>query len=312
MLEPSLLNETTEIFANNFTADELDRIGGMLFPGYSCHEIAGEGSHLTFSSGKAASILVLHTNKKKKTFDLIKLLVELDESSLGGKFLEVDGLESYMNKLSRCGIVYDYHKRKLHHSKKDTESLVNWGSLKDGKTYNFSVISIDITGNSKLVRKHGAAKMEKVYFHLRNFLSQKIYEYDGRMWNFAGDGGLIAFSFKGHEQRAVLCALDIQSSMSVFNLRPEIPIKDPIVLRAGVDCGKFRFSMDTGHIVADVINYAAHLEKSGTEPGEVSISSRVKKELNLKMCRLFSEKSEFEGTAAYSTILQAAMTVRSF
>ena len=303
MLEPSLLNETAEIFSNNFTADELDKIGGMLFPGYCSHKISGEGAHLTFSSGKAASILVSHTNEKQKTFDLLKLLIELDDSTLNGKAVAVNGLEPYLNKLSRCGIVYDFHKRKLQHTKKEKENLINWGSLKDGKSYSFSIISIDITGNSKLVRKNGAAKMEKVYFHLRNFLAQKIYDYDGRIWNFAGDGGLIAFTFSGHEQRAVLCALDIQSSISVFNLRPDLPINDHIILRAGIDCGKFKFSMDTGHIVADTINYAAHLEKLGTEPGQISISSRIRKELNSKACRIFPEKTEFEGTTAYSTVL---------
>lgn len=303
MLEPSLLNETSEILSVNFTANELDKIGGMLYPGYSCHGISGESNHITFSPGRAASVLVSHFNEKRKTFDLIKLLIELDESLLNGKNIEINGLEAYLNKLSRCGIIYDFHKRKLNHSKKDKENLKNWGSLKDGKIYSFTVLSLDIVGNSKLVRKHGAAKMEKVYFHLRKFIEQKIYEYDGRIWSFAGDGGLIAFTFRGNEQRSVLCALDIQSSLYVFNMRPDVPILDQITLRIGIDCGKFKFSIDTGHIVSDTINYAAHLEKLGTLPGEISVSSRVKKELGKKMSKCFCDKAEFEGTPSYSTTL---------
>jgi len=301
VLEPSLLNETTEILSNNFTADELDKIGGMILPGYCSRKISGEANHITLSSGRTAGILVDHLNTKQKTFDLIKLMIELDDSMLNGKSVEVKGLEAYLNKLSRSGIVYDFNKRKLNHSKKDIENLVNWGSLKDGKYYLFSIMSIDITGNSALVRKYGASKMEKVYYHLRTFLERKVYEYEGRIWNFAGDGGLIAFTFRGHEERAVLCAMDIQSSMNVFNLKPELPISDKIVLRAGLDCGKFRFSLDTGHIVADTINYAAHLEKLGTEPGEISISSRIRKDLNKRICAHFPDKTEFEGTSAYST-----------
>ena len=303
MLEPSLLNDTTEIFANNFSADELDKIGGMIFSEYSCHQVAGEGCHMTFSSSKAAHVLVNYANTNKKTFDLIKLMIELDGSSINSRPVEIKDIESYLNKLTRSGVVYDFRKRKMHHSRKDTEALVNWGALKEGKAYYFSIISLDIVGNSKLVKKHGVRKMEKVYFHLRKFLSQKISEYDGRIWNFAGDGGLIAFTSAGNENRSVLCALDIQSSISVFNLRPELPVKEPIVLRIGIDCGKFKFTMDTGHIVSDTINYAAHLEKLGTEAGEIAISSRIKKELNVKLGRMFPNPFEFESERAFTTCL---------
>jgi len=303
VLEPSLINETTEMFSNNFTADELDKIGGMIFSNYSCHQISGEHNHLTFSSSRASNVLVSHTNKRRKTFDLIKLLIELDGSSLNGKPIEIKGLENYLTKLTKSGIVYDFHKRRLHHSRRDVDNLVNWGALKEGKIYNFSVISLDIVGNSKLVKTYGVRKMEKVYYHLRQFLSKKIYEHDGRIWGFAGDGGIMAFTSKGNEHRAVLCALDIQSSISVFNLRPEIPIKDKITLRIGIDCGKFRFSMDTGHIVSDTINYAAHLEKLGTDPGEISVSSRIKKELNVKLGKIFPNPFDFESERAFGSCL---------
>ncbi len=175
--------------------------------------------------------------------------------------------------------------------------------MKDDKVYSFSVLGLDIVGNSKLVRKYGAPKMEKVYFYLRKFIERKVSDYDGRIWSFAGDGGLIAYAFRKHEQRAVLCALDIQSSVPVFNLRPDIPINDEIILRIGIDTGKFRFSMDTGHIVSDIINYAAHLEKSGTRPGAISISSRVKKELPGKISKCFPYEAEFEGLTSHSTRL---------
>lgn len=303
MLEPALLNETSEILSNNFSADEIDRIGKLLFADYSGHTVAGECSHITLSSGRAASLLVDFSNAKKKTFELIKLIIELDESTLNGKSVMIEGLEAYMNKLSKSGLFYDFNKRKFFNKKKDKAELINWGSLRDGKIYHFSVMSLDIVGNSKLVRKNGTAKMEKVYFHLRKFIEQKIHAYDGRIWSFAGDGGLIAFSFKGNEQRAALCALDIQSSMFVFNMRTDIPINDEIELRIGLDSGKFRFFMDTGHIVSDTINYASHLEKSGTVAGEVSISTRIKNELPRKISRCFVCKIEFEGLPAYTSSL---------
>jgi len=302
LIDLSLLNETTEIIAGNFSPSEIEDLGRIIYSGYDGHKSAGVKNHITLSGKKAANALVQFMNLNKKTLQLIKLIIEMDESSLNGKPKVIDGLEPYLNKLIKSDIYYDFKKRKLYESKKDAASPVNWGILKEGKSYNITVMSLDIVANSKLVKKYGTKTIEKVYFRLRNFVEQKVLDYEGRIWSFAGDGGLIAFTLKGHTTRAVLCALDIRAALSVFNIRPDLPIKDSISLRLALDTGKIKFASNTGHIVSDVINYAAHLEKSGTLPGEVSISENVKKELAPKIAKIFSDKNIFENVNSYSTV----------
>lgn len=302
MIDLSLLNETSEILAKNFTSEEIESLGKIIFSKYDGHKAAGIKNHITMSSRKSANALVQFLNEGKKTFQLIKLIIEMDNSSLNGKAKSIEGLEAYLNKLIKSDIYYDFKKRKLHHSKKETQNIINWGILKEGKTYNITVMSLDIVGNSKLVKKHGTKTMEKVYFRLRSFVEQKVLDYDGRIWNFAGDGGLIAFTSKDHVVRSVLCSLDIRAALSVFNINPDIPIKDSIILRLALDTGKVKFSFDTGHIVSDIINYAAHLEKMGTLPGEISISENIKKELPSKIVKIFSDKNKFENINSYSTV----------
>ncbi len=302
MIDLSLLNETIEILATNFTSEEIESLGKIIFSKYDGHKAAGIKNHITMSSRKSANALVQFLNESKKTFQLIKLIIEMDDSTLNGKAKTIQGLETYLNKLAKSSIYYDFRKRKLYHSKKDALEMINWGTLKDGKTYDITVMSLDIVGNSKLVKKYGTKTMEKVYFRLRNFVDQKVLDYEGRIWSFAGDGGLIAFTSKDHTTRAVLCALDIRAALSVFNIRPDLPIKDSISLRLALDTGKIKFASNTGHIVSDVINYAAHLEKSGTLPGEVSISENVKKELATKVVKVFSDKNKFENMNCYSTV----------
>lgn len=302
MIDLSLLNETTEIIANNFNPNEIESLGKIIYSPYNGHKAAGVENHITMSSRKCAYTLVQFINKSKKTFQLIKLIIEMDDSSLNGRPKKIEGLEGYLNKLIKCDIYYDFKKRKLHHSKKDAQRMINWGVLKEGKTYPITILSLDIVGNSRMVKKHGTQTMEKVYFLLRSFVEKKVHDYDGRIWTFAGDGGLIAFSAKGHVVRSVLCALDIRAALSVFNINPDIPIKDNIILRLALDTGKIKFSQETGYIVSDIINYAAHLEKLGTLPGEISISENIKKELPPKMIKVFSDKNMFENMNSYSTV----------
>ncbi|MDA3938849.1 MAG: adenylate/guanylate cyclase domain-containing protein [Spirochaetia bacterium] len=302
MIDLSLLNETTEILANNFTPGEIESLGKIIYSKYDGHKAAGVKNHITMSPRKCANALVQFLNESKKTFQLIKLIIEMDDSALNGKAKNIEGLEAYLNKLVKSDIYYDFKKRKLHHSKKDAHKMINWGILNDGKTYSITVMSLDIVGNSMLVKKHGTKTMEKVYFRLRNFIEKKVLDYDGRIWNFAGDGGLIAFTLKEHPTRAALCALDIRAALAVFNIRPDLPIKEHISLRLALDTGKIKFSSNTGHIVSDIINYAAHLEKAGTLPGEISISENVKKDLAIKVAKVFSDKNVFENMNCYSTV----------
>ena len=302
MIDLSLLNETTEILANNFNSEEIESLGKIIFPKYDGHKAAGVKNHITMSSRKCANALVQFLNESKKTLQLIKLIIEMDDSFLNGKAKTIEGLEAYLNKLIKSDIYYDFKKRKLSHSKKDAQNMINWGILRDGKTYDITVMSLDIVENSKLVKKYGTKTMEKVYFRLRSFVEQKVLDYDGRIWNFAGDGGLIAFTSKDHVTRSVLCSLDIRAALFVFNINPDIPIKENILLRLALDTGKLKFSFDTGHIVSDVINYAAHLEKLGTLPGEIAISENVQKVLPTKISKVFSDKNIFENMNCYSTV----------
>jgi class 3 adenylate cyclase len=184
----------------------------------------------------------------------------------------------------------------------DKEYLPSWGTLKDGKEYSLTVASVDICDNSKLVKKYKPKIMEKVYYELWEYLKNKLSLYDGRIWSWAGDGGILAFRQSNETTESVRCCLEIILSLPVFNLLPNRPIKDDIVLRIGMDCGKIKFFKDTGRIVSDVINYAAHLEKKGTKPNGLSISDVLFKSLTPAMKSIFKTKIEFEGRTAHTFV----------
>ena len=144
--------------------------------------------------------------------------------------------------------------------------------------------------------------MERLCFELWRFLEHKLNDYDGRLWNWAGDGGLLAFTFDGHVDRAVMCAVDIQSSLPLFNISPTTPITERVELRLGVDTGTVTFLSDTGRIISDVINYAAHLEKNATQAGYVSLSQRVCFQCSPRILSIFEDAGDFEGRPYRTTV----------
>jgi class 3 adenylate cyclase len=298
---PALRHELTELIASAFSPSGIDELGRLVFRQYSSHAVAGEDKHITISRHRGAQLLVEQSEEKGRIGDLIKLVADLDGSQFQGKRLDIEGIEVFFNGLARAGMAYDPVYRRFYHTREEIRELKNWASLRDGRSYEVSVISADIVGNSRLVRANGAKKMEQFYFELWRFLGRKIGEYDGRMWTWAGDGGLLAFTFKDHVNRCVKCAIDIQISLPLFNISPENPLSEPVALRLGVDSGPMRFYSDTGRIVSDVINYATHLEKTGTQPGCVSLSERVVAAADSKILTIFEDAGPFEGSPYRTT-----------
>ena len=302
MTEPSLLHQQIELLSANFKPAEINEIGKLIIKGYDSHAVTGTNSHITLSARKCASALVEACSEQDCSDKLIQMLAELDEKTLLGRPVKVDGIEALLNDLSKAGMVYDFHRKRVLHSRRDIHALVNWGSLKDGKEYHMSVMSLDIVNNSGLVKSYGNRAMEKLYYKLRVYIQAKIEAYNGRIWNFAGDGGIIAFTFKDHETRAVLCGLEILRSLPLFNMTSVLPMTEKFTLRLGLHSGKLRFMSDTGSIVSDVINYAAHLEKKAAEPGKIAVSSAIKDAVDGRIMTIFEPKGSFEDQDYYQAI----------
>jgi class 3 adenylate cyclase len=293
-LEPAIRNDLIELIAANFKTDEVNELGRLILGRFDSNAVAGTRKHISLSARKSAGLLVEECEKGKQVAGLLKLVVEVDDGIVHGRSVRVQGLEEFLGKLIRTGIQYDYKTRRVVAGCTEPQDLLNWGVLKDGREYPLTVISIDIVGNSKKVRALGARRAEKLYFTLWSFLKEKLATVDGRIWSWAGDGGLVAFALRDHQSRAVRFAIEVQSTVPVFNLCASGSPSADIALRMGVHCGMVKFAIETGTIVSDVINYAAHLEKNATLPGTVSISRDVYDALPQRMGGLFRFGGLFE------------------
>jgi class 3 adenylate cyclase len=302
LFDLSLRRELTELLGKSLTFKDVETIGSDLFRSYNTHELEKISHNVSISPLNAAKRLVDECERKNKLKELFSLVIQLDDNLLNGRLVKLKNLENLLYHISKTGIYFDFDKHKFVNFSEDKEYLANWGSLKEGKEYSLTVASVDICGNSKLVRKHKQKVMEKVYFELWEYLKSKLSLYDGRIWSWAGDGGILAFRKTAKVSQSVRCCLEILLSLPSFNLMPAKPIKDDIVLRVGMDTGKIKFMKDTGRIVSEVINYAAHLEKKGTEPNGLSISETVYKGLTPELKKVFKTQQVFESRKAYSLV----------
>ncbi len=301
-LEPAIRNDLIELIAANFKTAEINEMGRLIFRSFDTNEAAGRSTNISLSARRSAAILVEQCEQNCAVEALVKLVVELDDGVIHGRAIRVQGLEEFLGKLLRTGTFYDFRTRTLVSTRRDPLDLANWGCLKDGREYDLAVISLDIAGNSARVRKLGLRHIERLYASLGSFLREKLAALDGRIWSWAGDGGIIAFAFRDHVARAVRFAVEVQATVPVFNLTESRTPSADISLRLGIDCGRVKFALEPGQIVSDVINYAAHLEKRSTPAGMVSISRSVYDALPERLASVFRFGGVFEEKDFFTTV----------
>jgi class 3 adenylate cyclase len=301
-LEPAIRNDLIELIAANFRTNEVNELGKLVLGCFDSNEAAGKRKHISLSARKSAGLLVDRCHGDEGLASLIKLVVEVDDGTVMGRSVTVKGLEEFLGKLVRTGIHYDFTTRRIVAGSRDPRDLPNWGCLKDGREYDITVISLDIVGDSARLRKLGANRTEKLHYSLWSFLKEKLAAVDGRIWSWAGDGGILAFALKDHQARAVRFAVELQSTMPVFNLSASASAAADVSLRLGADSGRVKFCIETGTIISDVINYAAHLEKSSTLPGTISISRSVYEALPPRAASLFRFGGIFEKKDFFRTM----------
>lgn len=302
MLDASLRAGLIEVLAGSFNSDEIAELGTLVLRKFDLHTLTKRHNHVTVPVREAAQTLVEACEEKKKVAELVQLLIESDGSLFMGRRVVVKELELFLANLARAGYVYDFDARKLRETTRDKQELANWGALREGREYEVTVASVDIVGSSALVRSVGQRTMERVYYQFWAFLRDRLAHYDGRIWSWAGDGGMIAFAMKDDAVRAVQCALEVQATMPIFNARPESPIRESISVRIGMDRGRVRFMNDTGRIISEAINFASHVEKAGTHPGSVTISESLASHLPDSLRSVFRAGGEFEGRDVFEPV----------
>jgi class 3 adenylate cyclase len=295
LFDITLIKDLTELIGKNFTFPDIESMGKYIFKKYNTHALENVNENMSISPLNAARSLVHECEKHNRMSDLFSFIIEMDGALLNGKRVKIEGLENLLYRLSSTGIFFDFNKRELRSYNQDKKTLKNWGVLKEGKEYPISIASIDICENSKLVKTYKTAKIEEVYFHIREYIRKKCEFYDGRIWFWAGDGCILAFRDDEGLIPAVTCCLEILFSLPIMNYSPLKRIPDKISLRIGMDWGMIKYHEDTGRIVSDVINSASRIEKNATCPDGISVSDNLFKQLPVTLQQLFQKTSSFDG-----------------
>lgn len=294
MIPQTLKAYLAKVLGAAFSKEEIDELGKRLESRFNSHIVSGAPFGITLRPEQAAEAAIEYFSKRNQLFDFLSILVTVEAQ---GK--EISEFDSFLQKLGQVGFTYDPNTHQFIKARNEEEKDP-WGYMKEGEIYHFSFLSIDIAGNSIIQQKYPKSDIEVTYSNIYNIIQGIVRRYKGKMWTWAGDGGIAAFYVDDKVSDSVLSAMEILMQLTIFNLDPRKNLfPENIKLRIAAHDGMTVYKENKGTILSEAINFVSHLEKSGTDVYGLSISETVHRKLNERLRSVFISKGEFEGLETF-------------
>jgi len=168
----------------------------------------------------------------------------------------------------------------------------DWSKIKNGKSYIFCFMFIELDLTSDWKKKSGPTHLKKIKDAFQNYVQNAITPINGKIWMWNEYGGLVLFPYVDGP-----CAMVLESTKLMVNKAiascEKFHFKSSISYRIGLHIG------ETGTIISDTVNFIFHLGQKFAKPGNLYITKPVY-ELTYKGLKdLFLESDDFEGRKIY-------------
>jgi len=268
-----LVHLTTRALAESMDIRTMTHLVRKMLPNYDIYKRTGFPSNIAIPNKNAAQQIVSDLKQSALLLPFINLLIEIGDTGFMGRRYKVPHLREIVAEISKAGFVYD-SEFKLFVEDPFVRKTSNWGVLRESEEYIFTLLRLDIVGNSDLVRKHSQELVQSTYTDLRIIVQSAVEKRNGRLWNWEGDGGLGAFYFSQKNNAAALSAIEITHELFIYNhlfCKLEVPVR----VRIAVHSGHCQFRHKFEEFNNDTLKQTIEMESKYTPPDTVTFSSNV-------------------------------------
>jgi class 3 adenylate cyclase len=244
-----------------------------LFGSYDLYERTGFPLSVPIPNRDAARQIVDDVIEAGLLLDFASLLVELERLGAEGRSRRSSPLQAIVREILEEGYYFDEQSRSFVEDT-DIRTTRNWGVLRDGESYIFTFLGIDVVGNSDLVREHGPDAMGPLYRWLRRLITNLSEKRNGRLWVWEGDGGIVAFASEEQNLRATLTGIELLNELLIYNLT-ECPLDDGLHVRIIVHQGPCEYGESGAELTSDTIKRIRQIDVLHGAPDTMIVTDSV-------------------------------------
>jgi class 3 adenylate cyclase len=280
----------------------MQKVARMVIPNYDIYERSGFPSAIGMPRADAARHILKDFTREGFLLKFVESLIEVMTQGYMSREVPIPLLPRIIAEVEDQGYRYSASKG-IFVEAGEHERTMGWGTLREGHTYEFALLRVDVVGNSEMVRRYPKSQVTDAYASVQAMITRQVEKRDGRIWGWEGDGGLAAFYFLDKTIQATLCGMEIVHELFVYNLLGRA-LPEPVRVRLAVHAGPCRFLMSAKESAGDTIRRVELLESRYTHPGCLTVSPGVFTDLGSKLSPLFAAVPGPENSTVYRYSLE--------
>jgi class 3 adenylate cyclase len=280
----------------------MEKVARKVIPDYDVYTRSGFPANIPMPRADAAKHILTDMIREGLFLKLVEALVDVHANGDMGRELRIQLLDRIIAEVGAQGYIYN-RSEGVFVEAAHREKTTGWGTLHEGRTYEFALLRADVVGNSALVRAYSEELIRGAYDRVRELVRGRVEKRNGRVWSWEGDGALAAFYFEGKNIQATLCGMEIIHELYFFNtLLNRLP--EPVTVRLAVHAGPCKFQSSGKDPTGETIRKVELLESRFTRPGSLTVSPGVFTDLGGKLSPLFKPVQGPEGSTLYRYSLE--------
>ncbi len=272
--------------SHSLSVDLMITLAKKVIPNYDIHERSGFPPNIPVPRVDAARQIFEDIEKEGSLLKLVETLIDMHYNGHMGRPVRVVSLDRIIAEVEAQGYRFSAADRVFVEAA-SREKTMGWGTLQEGRQYDFALLRADIVGNAKLVRAYDKDAVDKAFQTVRGIVRRSVEKRNGRIWSWEGDGGLAAFYFVDKNIQATLCGMEIIHEIFLFNLM-QSPLPESLSVRLAVHAGTCKFLSSGKDTNSETIRRVETLESKFTQPDTLTVSSVIYTDLGNKLSQFFT------------------------
>ena len=293
--------EIIDFLVNSLNTSQLTNLASHFAPRFDIRQETGFEGGIPIPLRVGVETLINFLGSDEEILDFVCYIFSREGLGAGsGGIISIHGRNRLLQAAGSNGWAY-YETNNRFIRDQSRSRTRDWGILRENETYIFTFASIDIVQSSHLVQKNELANIEETLNNFKHFVTSLVEEWNGRVWNWKGDGGLTAFYGQDNSNTCVTSMASIISYLPHFNvtfntLNPESDIK----VRIGAHYGPCTYHKDQHLLANEDIDQTIRIQEEFTDCNSLSISREVFNNLRNDIGPLFHPKKNTDELQLYS------------
>jgi len=299
-IKEKLLNTTVKAISRSMDLKVMTQMARFFDPTYDLHKRMKISAHNAIPNQDGAKQIVKDMRDWNHFPAFIVQIIMAADQGFHGKKYPIPHLREILKQMEEMGLSYDRENRIFIENPRISRSH-NWGILREGDSYSFTLLKLDFVKNSQTVKKNPDELVKKCYKILREEFQEIVEFHNGRLWLWEGDGGLFSFHYQGRNRSAVCAAMEIQHRLFLFN-HFRNPLMKPIELRSALLSRQCEYWAQKSKIrQSEAFKNIEKQESLWTPAGGVSITDGIKSHLDPELASWYQphEGDSCEGLHLY-------------